>query len=174
MNTEEAVAKLKQEKPSAVLEQTGCCGETTLEVDKANLKEVLQFFKSEGYAVLMDLTGVDYLVPHKRTKVLYWLHNPANYQRVRIIIYVDREGKLPSVFELWAAANWYERELYDLFGIRFEAHPDLTRILMPDDWFGHPLLRDYPLCEVPVQFKHGVKPKIPSQIIPYVQSSEKS
>lgn len=139
--------------------------ETSIEVHKDHLKQVLSFFKSEGYEVLMDLSGVDYLVPSKRTQVFYWLHNPTTMKRVRVFLYVAREESIPSVTDIWEGANWYERELYDLFGIRFEGHPDLTRILMPDDWIGHPLRRDYALSEVPVQFKHGVKPKIPSEII---------
>jgi len=71
---------------------------------------------------------------------------------------------------LWEGADWYERELYDLFGLYFDGHPDLKRILMPDDWKGHPLRRDYALTEEPVEFKHGVKPKVPSEVIPYVKN----
>lgn len=150
-------------------EETQFLGETTLEVSKEKLLETLSYFKQSGYEVLMDLTGVDYIEPAKRTKVVYLLHNPTNYERIRITVYANRDESLPSVIHLWEGANWYERELYDLFGVRFEGHPDLKRILMPENWKGHPLLKDYPLTEEPVEFKHGVRPKIPSEIIPNVK-----
>lgn len=134
-------------------------------MDKEHLLETLHSFKDKGFTVLIDLTGVDYLQPEKYTQVIYFLHNPTTYERQEVSIDVPRGGSLPSVVSLWEGANWYERELYDLFGVHFEGHPDLTRILMPDDWKGHPLCRDYALTEEPVAFKHGVTPKVPSQII---------
>lgn len=135
-------------------------------VTKERLKEVLRFLKERmGFTVLMDLSAVDYIAPEKKTEVIYFLHNPSTYERVLVSVYVEREEYLPSMIDLWKGANWYERELYDLFGVHFTNHPDLTRILMPDDWEGHPLRKDYALTEVPVEFKHGVKPKVPSQII---------
>lgn len=173
MNTAEAVQQLNAQLGDKILEEKHFLGETTLELSKDNLITALTFFKNVGFEVLMDLAGVDYLQPIQRTKVAYWLHNPTNFQRVRIIVYANREEALPSVVSLWAGANWYERELYDLFGVCFDHHPDLKRILMPDDWVGHPLRKDYALGEEPVQFKHGVKPKIPSEIIPYVKSARK-
>lgn len=168
MDTAQAVQHLKAQFRDVVVHEINFLGETTLEVEKENLIRVLSFFKETvepGYEVLMDLTGVDYLGPVRRTKVVYWLHNPTTFQRVRVIVYAKREEALPSVTSLWEGANWYERELFDLFGVLFEGHPDLKRILMPDDWKGHPLRRDYPLTEEPVQFKHGVCPKVPSEII---------
>jgi NADH-quinone oxidoreductase subunit C len=153
-----------------VLAESTRFGQTTVEVSKEGLKEVLQWLKQEsGYEVLMDLTGVDFLIPIKRTQVVYWLHNPTTLARMRIVVWAERTVALPTVTDLWEGANWYERELFDLFGVRFQGHPDLKRILMPDDWKGHPLRRDYALTEEPVEFKHGVKPKVPSEIIPYVK-----
>jgi NADH-quinone oxidoreductase subunit C len=176
MRKAEAVQFLKANLENAVIWEDDFFGELTLETRKEKLKEVLLFFKQTpgpGYEVLMDLTGVDYLAPIKRTKVIYWLHNPSNFERIRVIIYAERDEAIPSVTDLWKGADWYERELFDLFGVQFEGHPDLKRILMPDDWKGHPLRRDYPLTEESVQFKHGVKPKVPSEIIPYGKKSNK-
>lgn len=176
MKTLEAVEKLKAFFADAIVQEVTAYGETTIEVRKESLKKVLAFLKKvpdPGYEVLMDLTGVDYLEPTKRTKVVYWLHSPVTFERIRVFVFAARDETIPSVTDLWEGANWYERELYDFYGVRFEGHPDLTRILMPDDWEGHPLRRDYALTEEPVQFKHGVKPKVPSEIIPYVKNSEK-
>ncbi len=176
MKTAEAIQKLKSTYSDVILSEVELYGQTTLEVAKEKLKDVLKFFKQTpepGYVVLMDLTGVDYLEPEKRTKVIYWLHNPLTYERVRIITYARRNDSLPSVTDLWEGADWYERELFDLWGVVFDGHPDLKRILMPDDWVGHPLRKDYALTEEPVEFKHGVKPKVPSEIIPNVKNREK-
>ncbi len=169
MKTEEAVKKLHENLPGAIQNEVTFLGEMTIEVQKEQLKNALSYLKQScGFEVLMDFTGVDYILPEKRTKVIYWLHNPENLQRLRLILFVGRDESLPSVTDLWEGADWYERELWDMFGVHFENHPDLKRILMPDDWKGHPLRRDYALTEEPVEFKHGVKPKVPSEIIPYV------
>lgn len=166
MSTAELVQKLKS--THSDIKENVFKDQTTLEVTKDKLLEVLRYFKNAGYAVLMDLSAVDYLEPEKQSKVYYWLHNPDTFQRVRVIVFVKRDEHLPSVVSLWEGADWYERELYDFFGIWFDGHPDLKRILMPDEWVGHPLRKDYSLTEVPVEFKHGVKPKVPSEIIPHI------
>lgn len=138
-------------------------------VKKEEIKTYLKDMR-KTYPVLMDLTGVDYLDPHPRTQIVYLLHQPETLERLIVKTEVGRGESIPSVTDLWAGADWYERELYDLFGILFTNHPDLKRILMPDDWHGHPLRKDYALTEEPVEFKHGVKVKIPSEIIPNVRT----
>lgn len=143
-------------------------GEKTIEVERVKVKEFLEGLKAT-YPVLMDLTAIDYLEPIYHTVIVYWLHSPETLQRLRVTTKVARDEKIPTVSDLWAGAEWYERELFDLFGIEFIGHPDLKRLLMPEDWHGHPLRKDYALTEEPVEFKHGVKPKIPSQIIPNVK-----
>ena len=150
--------------------------QVTLEVTKEQLVELLSTLKKApyGFEVLMDLTGVDYLEPEPHTKVIYFLHNPTNLERIRVALSAKREEAIPSVVSLWVGADWYERELFDLYGVLFDGHPDLKRILMPDDWKGHPLRRDYPLTEESVEFKHGVEPKVPSEIIPYVKATRPS
>lgn len=173
MNTIEIFQKLKEKFSDALLSVVEFHGETTIELDKSNIRKIIAYAKEAGFDVLMDYTGVDYLEPVKRTKVVYWLHNSANYARLRFVCYAARNEELPSIVELYQGANWYERELYDMFGIKFAGHPDLKRILMPDDWVGHPMLKNYALTEEPVEFKYGVKPKVPSEIIPYVRLSKK-
>jgi NADH-quinone oxidoreductase subunit C len=171
-----AVELLKSTLGHAIVNETHFLGEITIQTKKEYLKNVLSFLKqvpNTGYEVLMDLTGVDYLEPTKHTKVAYWLHNPTTLERLRITVLVARDESIPSVVDLWEGADWYERELYDLFGVTFEGHPDLKRILMPDDWTGHPLRKDYALTEETVEFKHEVKPKVPSDII-YVEKNQRS
>lgn len=168
MKISEERTKIEESVGNVVLGETSFLGQLTIEIAKENLISVLSSLKNElhfSYRTLMDLTAVDYINPEIKTKIVYWLHNPDTYKRLRLIITVKREESVPTVTKLWEGASWYERELFDLFGIHFEGHPDLKRILMPDDWKGHPLRRDYPLTEEPVEFKHGVKPKVPSEII---------
>lgn len=164
MKRNEVIDELKEKFGTAIISETQFLGETTLEIDKEELVNVLGPLKC-NYDVLMDLTAVDYLIPVKRTKLIYWLHNSETFDRLRVVAFVGREESISSVTTIWKGANWYERELFDLFGIHFEAHPDLKRILLPDEWEGHPLRRDHALGEEPVEFLHGVKPKVPSQII---------
>ena len=175
MSRFDALKALKAQHAPAIIKEVEFCGETTVEVHKKGLIEVLTFLKKEwnpGYRVLMDLTGVDYLEPIEGTKIVYLLHNPTDLQRLRITVFAAREESVPSVTSLWEGADWYERELFDMFGINFEGHPALKRILMPDDWVGHPMRKDYPLTEEPVHFKNGVMAKFHTQSIQNSRSQQ--
>jgi NADH-quinone oxidoreductase subunit C len=176
----ENLEALKKQFPGAVLDENVSefsTDETSLTIEKSFLLDILRYLKQvpgPGFDKLVDLTAVDYLVPNKHTKVIYLLRNPGTKEFVRVAVILGRQEPLFSISELWRGADWYERELFDLFGVIFSDRPDIERILMPDDWQGHPLRRDYALTEESVEFKHGVMPKVPSEIIPYVKRNAKS
>lgn len=110
------------------------------------LRDVLGFLKSNGYTMLLDVGGVDYLPRSPRFEVVYLLLDMNSRDRVRLRCSPeDDDPVVPSVADIWPAAEPAEREVFDLFGVRFSGHPNLTRILMPDDWEGYPLRKDYPL-----------------------------
>jgi NADH-quinone oxidoreductase subunit C len=114
------------------------------------LRDELAALRRDGYAMLLDVGGVDYLERDPRFDVVYHLLklalNGAQGARVRVLCGVSAaQPMVPSVVDMWPAADWAEREVYDLFGIGFSGHPDLRRIQLPDDWEGHPLRKDYPL-----------------------------
>jgi len=108
-----------------------------------------------GYEMCVDVTAVDYLEEREpRFEVVYNLVSIQHRSRLRLLLAVEGdEPHLTSVTPIWPGAGFAEREVYDMFGIVFEGHPDLTRILMPDDWEGYPLRKDFAVGSVPVQFK---------------------
>jgi len=128
-------------------------GDETIVVKGESLLEVMRRLKEDpelDFNVLMDLTAVDYLAfkEHSgpRFEVVYHLYSTPKNQRVRVKVLVEEKcAEVPSLTGLWPAANWYEREVWDMFGIRFTGHPDLKRILMYDEFVGHPLRKDYPV-----------------------------
>lgn len=150
---------------SAVVDQVHFRDERTLVVDKAHLAAALDAAIASGFSVLTDLTTVDCHPAVPRFEVVYLLTSFAQRARLRLKVRAGDGETVPSATGWWPGANWLEREVYDLFGIRFDGHPSLTRILLPDDWEGHPLRKDYALVEEPVQFV-GHTPKVPSEIIP--------
>jgi NADH-quinone oxidoreductase subunit C len=126
--------------------------------------------KSQGFEMLSDLTAVDYLthpgrrlpleVVPRRFEVVASLLSLSQRRRQRVRVQVPAEDPaVDSVWDLYPGAEAMEREVYDLFGIVFGGHPDLTRILMPEDWEGHPLRKDYSVNRVPVQFKEAPGPR---------------
>jgi len=119
-------------------------------VPAARLIEVLTWFKTEaGFDYLADIGGIDYLhYPNAtdRYGVVYCLANTATAERVYVKVYVnDPDPGVPSVYAVWKGADWMEREVFDMYGVVFEGHPDLRRILMPEGFESYPLRKDYPL-----------------------------
>ena len=121
--------------------------ELTLEIAPAKIGSVCGFLKfDQGFARLSTVTAVDRYPAEPRFEVVYHLHSVEHNRRVRLKCRVSgTEAAIDSVTPVWRSANWYEREVFDLFGIQFRNHPNLKRIMMPDDWEGHPLRKDYPI-----------------------------
>ncbi len=122
-------------------------------VDPDGLLAVAEAAKEAGFEMCVDVVGVDYLHRRPRFEVVVNLLSQSHKRRLRVRCRVANDQPVPSLTALYPGANFYEREIYDLFGISFIGHPDMTRILMPDDWEGHPLRKDYAVGAVPVQFK---------------------
>jgi len=142
-----AVVKLQERFADSVVESREFRGETTVVVKKEKILEVLKCLKEElGYNFLTDVTAVDYLGQDPRFMVVYHLYSIPNKERIRIKAPVaESDCAIDSACALWKTADWLEREVYDLMGIQFVNHPNLVRIMMTDDWVGHPLRKDYPL-----------------------------
>ncbi len=130
----------------AVLEKGTFRGQWWVVVPWDRLLEVMKELRDRwGFRYLSDVTAVDYLPRRPRFQLVYhvWCHERSALLRVKTWAEADPPG-VPSLTPLWSAAGWLEREVYDLFGIEFQGHPDLRRILLPPDWEGHPLRKDYP------------------------------
>ncbi len=143
-----AVKKLKERFPASVLEVNVFRDEVNVTVQKLDIVEICKFLYSDQdlqYQMLTDLCGVDFLPATPRFEVVYLLYSMKNQQRLRLKTRVGESEPCLSVESIWKAANWLEREVYDLFGIPFDNHPDLRRILMWDGYEGHPLRKDFPV-----------------------------
>ncbi len=142
----DAVA-LDTEMPGVVLAADRYAGEVTLTVPAGRIVEVCEFLKSDrAFTFLVDLTAVDWPEREEgRFDVIYWMHRFDDSKRLRLRAVVADEQPIASVVQIWKTANWMEREVYDLFGIVFEGHPGLERILTWEGFNGHPLRKDFPV-----------------------------
>jgi NADH-quinone oxidoreductase subunit C len=123
-------------------------GELTVEADAAAIVSVLSFLRDDaecGFVCFIDICGVDYPQREKRFDVVYHLLAPYKNRRIRVKVQTDEDTAVPSVISIFPAANWFEREAFDLYGVLFSGHPDLRRILTDYGFAGHPLRKDFPL-----------------------------
>jgi len=123
------------------------CGSLVLWTTPEKLVGLCRFLKEQrSFTRLVAVTCIDRYPTEPRFEVVYLLHSIPNNERLRVKAAVRSDAaELPSVCGVWSGAEWYEREVYDMFGVRFAGHPDLRRILMPDYWQGHPLRKDFPV-----------------------------
>ena len=134
-----------------ILNTNEYAGEVTIEVKATHILDVCTVLKEKmGFTYLSDITGIDYYTDHERFGVAYNLINLADRKRLRILVKISEEQpQVSTVVSVWPAANWFEREVYDMFGILFKGHPDLRRIYMPEDFEYFPLRKEFPLIGIP-------------------------
>lgn len=144
---ESAVARLEAQFPELFFEVRRFRDEVTIYVPRENIAEVATFLRDDEelrYNYLSDLTGNDWPDREPRFEVIYHLYSMLHFSRLRLKVRVpESECTCPSVTGVWGTANWHEREVFDMFGVVFEGHPDLRRILLPEEWNVHPLRQDY-------------------------------
>ncbi|MGH9559219.1 MAG: NADH-quinone oxidoreductase subunit C [Bryobacteraceae bacterium] len=142
---------------AAVLETKEALGEQTLIADPARIVDLCRYLKfDEHFVRLSAVTAVDWHPAEPRFEVVYHLHSLDRNERLRVKCRLSgADPEIDSVCEVWRGADWYEREVFDMFGIKFRNHPNPVRILMPVDWDGYPLRKDYPV--------HGYKYSYPDE-----------
>jgi NADH-quinone oxidoreductase subunit C len=145
-------------------------GQDVLHTDRDGYHDLVVALRTEGFELCLDVTAVDYLtypgravpegITRERFEVTVNLLSLSKRERIRVRCQVpESDPVVPSIVDIFAGADAPEREVFDMFGIRFDGHPDLTRILMPEDWEGHPLRKDYGVGRIPVQFKAAPGPR---------------
>jgi NADH-quinone oxidoreductase subunit C len=141
------VAKLKAGYGSGI-EPLTYAGQNYMIVDRSLIPEILQVLRNEEqFDYCVDITAVHYLQREKQFDVIWVLYSYPRNERIRVKTQILDGETLPSSVPIWATANWLEREVYDMFGITFDGHPDLKRILLPDGWKGYPLRKDYGILQ---------------------------
>lgn len=152
---------LREKHPGAVLDTLHFRGEATLNADPAQVRDVLIALREKGYGFLASLHGVDYYPDEPRLSVHYQLLDMNTVDRIGVKVRMPLDdAHVASVVDLWPGANHPEREVFDMFGVVFDGHPDMRRILMPEDYEGHPQRRDFPIGGEPIIFTYN-EDKIP-------------
>jgi len=149
-----ALDRLREKFPADVLEVTYYADQVSVLVPAARAAELLAFLRDDGvtaFDLLADQTAADWPQREKRFDVIYHLYSIPKNHRLRIKVHAADGESVPSATPIYKAANWHEREIFDLFGVVFDGHPDLRRILLPDEWRGYPLRKEFPLEGFPEQ-----------------------
>ena len=142
------VTKLKRQYGSGVQEANTYLGQNYLVMNPAITHEVLQILRDEEeFDYCVDITALHYPTREKQFELVWILYSFARNQRVRVKTRIADGESFPSSVSIWPTANWLEREVFDMFGVRFDGHPDLKRILLPDGWEGYPLRKDYGIIQ---------------------------
>ena len=146
----QALALLEEKFPEEVVEVVEFRGDTTIEVKPERIVEIMTALRDghdTGFKYLSMIAGMDYSPASPRFGVVYNLYSHKHHNRITLKTRLadDLAPAIDSVATVWSTAIWHEREAYDMMGIRFNGHPDLRRILLPEDWVGHPQRKDYPL-----------------------------
>lgn len=148
MEEKKVISELKEKFTDRIKETTSDFGDDTVLIDRDFLAELVQFLKQKPYeyTMLLDITCVDYLGREPRFEMVYHLLSLSAKHRLRIKVPLSEKNlSIESMSSIWKNANWLEREVYDMFGVRFYGHPDLRRLFMYDGFEGFPLRKDYPL-----------------------------
>ena len=142
------VGKLKGQYGSGIREANSYLGQNYMIVEPSIVSELLQILRDrEQFDYCVDITAVHYPEREKQFDLIWILYSFARNERIRVKTMIADGENAPSAVSMWATANWLEREVFDMFGIRFNGHPDLKRILLPDGWKGHPLRKDYGIIQ---------------------------
>lgn len=141
-----AIASLQNSLPDAIVGAKFDRNELTLTIAKDQIRAAAGVVQQAGYNFLEDVTCVDWYPSEPRFHVIYHILSMALKERLRLMAQVESiDPSIDSITPVWPSANFYEREVWDLFGVRFHEHPNLRRIMMPEEWPGHPLRKDYPV-----------------------------
>ena len=161
MTSEELIEKIKAGLPDLIKDSALPQGDAVIFLDPENLQKVAAFLKDDPslkFDYLADVSGVDYLIEERepRFEVVYQLYSIDYQHSIRVRVGIEEENpSVPTVSQLWKGALYPEQELFDMFGINVEGHPKMERLIMPKEWEGYPLRKDYPLTTETVAFSHN-------------------
>lgn len=150
---ETIVEKLKTQFPESIESTNEFRNDLTVQIRKQDIVKVAQFLRTDpdlSFDMVIDVLGVDMYRPEDRFEVVYILYSIRNKKYLHLKVLVDEHScTVPTVCGVWPAANWHEREVFDMYGIKFDAHPDLRRFYMPEEYAHHPLRKDFPVMGIP-------------------------